>query len=102
MGRRIWTQEQKLAVVLEILKGNESITAICHRHSVAMNQAYRWRDAFLEGGRKGLQDRRNPQHRDPVREENRKLKELVGSQALIIEAQKKLAGMLAEDGSGRW
>ena len=91
MGRRMWTQEQKLAVVLEMLKGSESITTICQRHSVAMNQAYRWRDAFLEGGR-------NPQHRDPVREENRKLKEMVGSQALIIEAQKKLA----EDGSGRW
>ena len=99
MGRRMWTQEQKLAVVLEMLKGSESISAICHRHSVAMNQAYRWRDAFLESGRKGLLDRRNLQHRDPVREENRRLKELVGSQALIIEAQKKLAGMLAEDGS---
>ena len=99
MGRRIWTHEQKLAVVLEMVKGDEPITAICHRHSVAMSQAYRWRDAFLAGGRKGLQDRRHPQHRDPVREENRQLKELVGSQALVIEAQKKLAGMLAEDGS---
>ena len=99
MGRRMWTQEQKLAVVLEMLKGSESISAICHRHSVAMNQAYRWRDAFLDGGRKVLRDKRNPQHRDPVREENRTLKELVGSQALIIESQKKLAGMLAEDGS---
>ena len=99
MGRRMWTKEQKLAVVLEMLKGSDSISAICHRHSVAMNQAYRWRDAFLEGGRKGLSDKRNPHHRDPVREENRKLKELVGSQALIIDAQKKLAGMLSEDGS---
>ncbi len=99
MGRRIWTQEQKLAVVLEMMKGGDSIAAICHRHGVAMHQAYRWRDTFLEGGRKGLLDKRKPQHRDPVREENRTLKELVGSQALIIEAQKKLAGMLAEDGS---
>jgi len=102
MGRRVWTQEQKLAVVLEILKGSEPITAICHRHSVAMSQAYRWQDAFLAGGRQGLQDRRHPQHRDPVREENRKLKELVGSQALVIDAQKKLTGLLAEDGNGTW
>lgn len=102
MSRRVWTYEQKLAVVLEILKGSEPVTAICHTHSVALSQAYHWRDAFLEGGRKGLQDRRSPQHRDPVREENRKLKELVGSQALVIDAQKKLAGVLAEDGSGTW
>lgn len=102
MGRRVWTFEQKLGVVLEIVKGSEPVTAICHRHQVAMSQAYRWRDAFLKGGRDGLQDRRHPQHRDPVREENRKLKELVGSQALIIDAQKKLAGLCAEDGSGTW
>jgi transposase-like protein len=95
----MWTQEQKLAVVLEMMKGGDSMSAIGHRHGVAMHQAYRWRDAVLAGGRQGLLDRRNPQHRDPVREEHRKLKELVGSPALLIEAQTKLAGLLAEDGS---
>ena len=41
----------------------------------------------------GLRDQRNPKHRDPVKEELRALRELAGSQALIIEAQKKLAGL---------
>ena len=93
MSRRAWTVEEKLSMVLEMVKGQESITSLCHRHGVAMSQAHRWRDAFLEQGKLGLRDQRNPKHRDPVKEELRALRELAGSQALIIEAQKKLAGL---------
>ena len=93
MSRRTWTVEEKLSMVLEMVKGLESITSLCHRHGVAMSQAYRWRDAFLERGKLGLRDQRNPKHRDPVKEELRALRELAGSQALIIDAQKKLAGL---------
>ena len=99
--RRTWKLEEKLAVVLEMLKGQEPVTSICHRHGVAMAQVYRWRDAFIERGKLGLKDQRNPKHRDPVQEENRKLRELAGSQALIIDAQKKLAGMPEFGQNGR-
>ena len=100
--RRTWKLEEKLAVVLELLKGEESVTSLCHRHGVAMAQAYRWRDAFIERGKMGLKDQRNPKHRDPVQEENRRLRELAGSQALIIDAQKKLAGMPMVGQNGGW
>ena len=100
--RRTWKLEEKLAVVLELLKGEESVTSLCHRHGVAMAQAYRWRDAFIERGKLGLKDQRNPKHRDPVQEENRRLRELAGSQALIIDAQKKLAGMPMVGQNGGW
>ena len=50
MSRRTWTVEEKLSMVLEMVKGHEAITSLCHRHGVAMSQAYRWRDAFLERG----------------------------------------------------
>ncbi len=48
----------------------------------------------LDGGRTALVDRRQRGSLDPVADENRRLKELVGQQALIIEAQKKLNGVL--------
>ena len=69
-----------------MLKGQESVASLCHRHGVAMSQAYRWRDALR--GKQGLRDQRNPKHRDPIKEELRALRELAGSQALIIDAQK--------------
>lgn len=92
MNRKVWSLEEKLSVVLELLKGESSITETCQCHQVTTTQAYRWRDMFLEGGKKALGDGRTKKGRDPTVEENRRLKELVGSQALIIEAQKKHLG----------
>ena len=59
---------------------------------MSATQAYRWLDRFLEGGRGALTDKRTRRGRNPLLDENRRLKELAGQQALIIEAQKKLAG----------
>ena len=33
--RRTWKPDEKLAVVLEVLKGQESVASLCHRHGVA-------------------------------------------------------------------
>lgn len=94
MKRKMWSNEEKVAITLEIVRGNESAAGICTRHGVSATQAYRWLDRFLEGGRSALTDKRTKRGRDPLLDENRQLKELAGQQALIIEAQKKLAGIL--------
>jgi len=93
MNRRVWSNGEKAAVVLEMLRGEEPMAVICNRHSVSATQAYRWLDRFVEGGRKALADRRRVNGRDSLTDENRRLKELVGHQALVIEAQKKLDGV---------
>jgi transposase-like protein len=93
MNRKRWTNEEKATIVLEMIKGQDPVAAICTRHGVSATQAYRWLEQFLEGGRAALSDKRNRSNRDPVADENRRLKELAGQQALIIEAQKKLAGI---------
>jgi len=94
MNRRKWSNEGKVTIILEMVKGEESIAAICARHGVSATQAYRWQEQFLAGGRAALADRRQRGSLDPVADENRRLKELAGQQALIIESQKKLAGIL--------
>jgi transposase-like protein len=94
MNRRVWSNEEKAGIVMEMIRGEESMAVICNRHGVSATQAYRWLDRFVEGGRKALADRRRRNGRDSVADENRQLKELVGQQALIIEAQKKLDGVL--------
>ena len=94
MNRKLWSNEEKVSIVLEILRGDESAAAICTRHGVSVTQAYRWLDRFLEGGRKALTDKRTRIGHNPLLDESRRLKELAGQQALIIEAQKKLAGIL--------
>lgn len=76
-----------------MIKGDESVAAICTRHRVSATQAYRWQEQFLSGGRDALADKRHRGSHDPVADENRRLKELAGQQALLIETQKKLAGI---------
>jgi len=93
MNRKLWSSEEKVSIVLDIIRGDEPAASICTRHGVSATQAYRWLDRFLEGGRGALTDKRTGRGRDPLLDENRRLKELAGQQALIIESQKKLAGI---------
>ena len=93
MKRKIWSNEEKTTIVLEMNKGEDAIAAICARHGVSATQAYHWQGQFLAGGRTALADKRTRGGRDPMADENRRLKELAGQQALIIETQEKLAGI---------
>jgi transposase-like protein len=93
MNRKKWSNEEKVTVVLEMIKGVDSVASICARHGVSATQAYKWQEQFLSGGRVALSDKRR-RSIDPVADENRRLKELVGQQALVIEAQKKINGVL--------
>ena len=84
-----WSQEQRFEIVLRTLRG-ETVAQVCRENEVSATQFYKWRDGFLRGAQEGLKDKRNPANRDPVLEENRKLKKLLAEQLLINEGQKKL------------
>lgn len=75
-------------MVLAILKDDTSLTDICLHHQVSAKQIYRWHDQFLEGAKEALRDGRKKKGCDSFVDENRRLKELIGSQSLIIDAQK--------------
>ena len=49
MNRKLWSNEEKVSIVLEILRGDESAASICIRHGVSATQVYKWLDRFLEG-----------------------------------------------------
>jgi transposase len=87
-------ERRKITVVLEMIRGGDSVAAICARHGVSATQAYRWQEQFLTDGRAALSDKWRKGSLDPVADENRRLKKLVGQQALVIEAQKKINGVL--------
>jgi len=53
MKQRKWTVEEKLAIVLEGLKEKRSVAEICREHKISQTLYYRWRDRFLESGKKG-------------------------------------------------
>jgi len=52
--RRKFTSEEKISIVLEGLRGEESIATICRIEGINPNLYYRWSKSFLEAGKKRL------------------------------------------------
>ena len=52
--RRKFAPEEKIRIVLEGLRGEESISELCRREGIASNLYYRWSKDFLEAGKKQL------------------------------------------------
>ena len=52
--RRKHSTEEKIRIVLEGLRGEESIAALCRREGIAESLYYSWSKEFLEAGKKRL------------------------------------------------
>ena len=52
--RRHYSAEEKIRVVLEGLRGEDSIAELCRREGINSNVYYRWSKEFLEAGKKRL------------------------------------------------
>src|SRR5256885_15316465 len=52
--RRHHSAEEKIRIVLEGLRGEDSITELCRKEGINQNLYYRWSKEFLEAGKKRL------------------------------------------------
>jgi transposase len=52
--RRKFSLEEKIRVVLEELRGEQSVAELCRREGIPSNLYCRWSKDFLEGGKKQL------------------------------------------------
>jgi len=52
--RRHFSAEDRIRIVLEGLRGEESIAELCRREGIVQNLYYRWSKDFLEAGKKRL------------------------------------------------
>ena len=96
--RRRITSEEKIRIVLEGLKGEESIAEICRREGIAPSMYYKWSKGFLEAGKRQLNgDTKREATSDDVaqlRQENKQLKQLVAELSLSNRILKKsLSGL---------
>ena len=96
--RRKFNPEEKIRIILEGLKGEESIAAICRREGIAPSLYYKWSKSFLEAGKQRLKgDTMREANSDEVselRKENEQLKQLVAELSLKNRVLKKsLSGL---------
>jgi len=53
-SRKKYSAEEKIRIVLEGLRGEESISALCRREGINPNLYYKWSKEFLEAGKRRL------------------------------------------------
>ena len=98
--RRHFSAEDKIRIVLEGLRGEDSIAELCRREGIVQNLYYRWSKEFLEAGKRRLagdtaRAATSSEVRD-LRQEAKALKEVVAEQALELRLLKK--SMIADGG----
>lgn len=91
--RKRHSAEEKIRIVLDGLRGEDSIAELCRREGIAQSLYYSWSKEFLEAGKKRLagdtaREASSGEVKD-LRREARALKEVVAEQALEIRLLKK-------------
>lgn len=91
--RRKFSAEEKVRIVLEGLRGEESVAELCRREGIAASLYYSWSKEFLEAGKKRLAgDVKREATSDEVkrlRRENLDLKQVVAELTLENRVLKK-------------
>ena len=94
--RRKFNSEEKIRIVLEGLRGEETIAELCRREGIAPNLYYNWSKEFLEAGKRRLMGNTKRQadstEVSQLRRENGELKHLVADLSLENVQLKKTYG----------
>jgi transposase len=101
--RRHFSAEDKVRIVLDGLRGEDSIAELCRREGIVQNLYYRWSKEFLEAGKKRLAgDTARAATSDEVKDLRREagaLKEVVAELTLENRLLKKSMIGDGEDGA---
>jgi transposase len=96
--RRKFKPDEKIRIILEGLKGEDSISEICRREGIYPSVYYKWSKAFLEAGKRRLNGdtirEATSEDVSGLRMENEQLKQLVAELSLDTRILKKsLSGL---------
>src|SRR5271156_5097163 len=98
--RRHFSAEDKIRIVLDGLRGEDSIAELCRKEGIAQSLYYVWSKEFLEAGKRRLAgDTARAATTDEGKDLRRQataLKEVVAEQALELRLLKK--SMIADGG----
>ena len=96
--RRQFSAEEKIRIVLEGVRGEESIAELCRREGIAASMYYGWSKEFLDAGKRRLAgDTARAATSDEVKELRREAKALKEAVAdLTLENRLLKKSMLAD------
>ena len=92
--RKKYSSEEKIRIVLEGMRGEESIAELCRREGLNQNVYYRWSKEFLEAGKQRLagdiKREASSSEVTGLKKENDQLKRLVADIMLKNDVLKKV------------
>lgn len=89
MPKSNWSINDKYSIVLESLKGDTSIQAVCNKYGISQTTYYKWRDKFLEGAKQQLENGSSNKKSSSDQAHVEELEKLLGKKSLEIEILKK-------------
>lgn len=95
MGKhKQYNADLKTKVVLEVLKGQQSLAHICRAYEVSADLACHWRDVFLERVPQVFADPRTSGKASLEQERIAELERMVGRLTMELDASKKASQLL--------
>ena len=98
--RKQYSAEENIRIVLDGLRGEESIAELCRQEGIAQGLYYKWSKDVLEAGKKRLAGdivrQANTSEVKGLRSEARNMKEVIAEQTLELRLLKK--SMLGDGG----
>ena len=85
MGNKKWSNKEKKLVVMELLRGQKSVSQLSKERGMSDALIYHWRDQALKAVGEGLSGTNGG-----VSERERLLK-IIGEQACVIDTLKKIS-----------
>ena len=100
--RKKYSAEEKIRIVLEGLRGEDTIAELCRKEGINPNVYYRWSKDFMEAGKKRLSGdtvrEANSEEVKELRAESAALKETLGELVMENKLLKKSVLGDGEDG----
>ena len=95
MPKKFLSDEDKLQAVLDMLRGDQSQAAICNRYGISQTYLYKLRDRAYQALVESVINKKDrPRtHESQLESELAEAKQLVGDQAIAIQAFKKKLGL---------
>lgn len=91
--RKVYSAEEKIRIVIEGMRGEDSIAGLCRKYGINDNLYYKWSKDFLEAGKKRLsgdtERNANTQEVDSLKKENDDLKRALADLYVRNEVLKK-------------
>ena len=99
--RKHYSSEEKIRIVLDGLRGEDSIAELCRRKGISQGIYYKWSKDFMEAGKRQLAGdtirAATTEEVKDLRREARDLKEVVAEQTLELRLLKE--SMLGDGGN---